>query len=526
MILRRLRIIAIAVALALVGAILPLAAMSYVSWRTAVSAAQETMSEFASELLERAERTIDGLDAALVSLNDFTGEACSDGHIGLMRHLTARTLPIYQLYFFENDTIRCTPWNRTFETLNLGEPDFVTDAGLEIFRTPPGVDGPDTEAADPMLMVRSGNYVAELDPDQFVDFIGTRSTILMLGTTDGTLLSLRGAVDAAPVKALTTAPDVGVAKGYIYGSARKARLAALAAKPLASIHAAVRREQVQLLPWGAFIALFVMGLTIWVLRRHLSPSAEMLSAIRKGELTVHYQPLVDMKSGRCIGAEALVRWHRQDGRTIAPDVFIPFAEAHGVISAVTDSVIASVVRELKRFLRDRRDLHIAINLGARDIEGGRVLRVLEKALHRSGIENQQIWLEVTERAFLDAEVAKAGLDDARNRQHTIAIDDFGTGYSSLSHLQNLPLDVLKIDKSFVDTIGSDSVTSLVTPHIIALAKTLKLRIVAEGISTEEQAAYLRDEGVDYGQGYLYAKPMPARDFIAFVTASDKALRTG
>ncbi len=517
--LRRLRIIAIAVALALVGAVLPLGAMSYVSWRSAVGGAEEMLNDIAADLLLRAEATIESVGTALVDLNNYGGETCTDGHIGLMRHVTARTPAIYELYYVEGDAIRCTPWSRTFEGLALGNPKFVTAGGLEIFQYPRPDSGTGAEDRAPLVLVRDGSYIAVVDPNRFVDVLGSHATTLVLGTEGGEILSVSGDLGKVPLQVLTLPPAAGVSEGYIYATAHKARLTALAARPLASIQTAIRREQLQLLPWGAFIALFVIGLTVWVLRRQLSPETEMLTAIRNGELIVHYQPLVDLQSGRCIGAEALVRWRRRDGRVIPPDMFIPFAEAHGVISAITDSVIDTVVRELKRFLRTDPELHIAINLGARDIEGARVLNVVEKALTKSGIRNEQIWLEVTERAFLDTEIAKAGLEEARARRHTIAIDDFGTGYSSLAHLQNLPLDVLKIDKAFVDTIGYDAVTSVVTPHIIALAKTLNLRIVAEGITTEEQASYLREAGVEYGQGYLFGKPMPAREFIAFAVRS-------
>ena len=515
---RRLRIIAIASALALIGAILPLGAMSYVSWRSAVDEAQSTLTDYSLELLRRAESSIEEVGSVIEALNEFNGESCTDGHIGLMRHLTARTPAIYELYYIEDDTIRCTPWSRTYEALSTTTVDFVTESGVEVSHYIDGIDGDaDTDDDHPMMVLRAGQYAAVINPSRFVDVIGTKSVTLVLATTGGEALSVRGNMDSAPMEALNRRPASGVEGGYIYATAAKSAWIALAAQPLSAIHAEVRHEQLQLLPWGAFIALFVIGLAIWVLRRRLSPEVEMLAAIKSGELFVQYQPLMDMRTGACTGAEALVRWRRRDGTVIPPDVFIPFAEAHGVISAITDAVILTVVREMKRFLRQRRDIHIAINLGARDIEGGRVLAVLEKALKKSGIQNEQIWLEVTERAFLDAEVAKAGLEDARARHHTIAIDDFGTGYSSLAHLQNLPLDVLKIDKAFVDTIGSEAVTSVVTPHIIALAKTLNLRIVAEGINTDEQAAYLREAGVDYGQGYLYGKPMPAREFVAFAS---------
>jgi sensor c-di-GMP phosphodiesterase-like protein len=162
-----------------------------------------------------------------------------------------------------------------------------------------------------------------------------------------------------------------------------------------------------------------------------------------------------------------------------------------------------------------RHLHIAINISAQDIRTGRVLDVMKDALSKTDIQTQQIWLEATERGFMDIDAARATIDQARKMGHAVAIDDFGTGYSSLSYLQGFPLDALKIDKSFVDTIDTNSATSSVTSHIIDMAKTLKLQIVAEGVETQAQADYLLAREVDFGQGWLFAKALPAEAFIAF-----------
>ncbi|WP_363612304.1 EAL domain-containing protein [Mesorhizobium sp.] len=263
------------------------------------------------------------------------------------------------------------------------------------------------------------------------------------------------------------------------------------------------------------MAAFIIGVVVWLSRRRLSPSGELQIAVRKHEFIVHYQPIVELRTGNCIGAEALVRWKRPNGSLVRPDLFIPLAEESGLITAITDQVIAMVVFDLNRLLVADRSLHIAINLSATDVGTARVLPIIEKALQHTGIQPQQIWLEATERGFVDINSARSTLIRAREMGHAVAIDDFGTGYSSLSYLEGLPLDALKIDKSFIDTISTNSATSSVTPHIIDMAKTLKLKIVAEGVETQAQADYLAARDVDYGQGWLFAKPMPASEFIAY-----------
>lgn len=171
--------------------------------------------------------------------------------------------------------------------------------------------------------------------------------------------------------------------------------------------------------------------------------------------------------------------------------------------------------DLNSLLVADRSLHIAINLSAADVGTERVLPVIARALQHTGIQPRQIWLEATERGFVDIEAARSTLTRARELGHAVAIDDFGTGYSSLFYLEGLPLDALKIDKSFINTISTNSATSSVTPHIIEMAKTLKLKIVAEGVEMQAQADYLLERDVDYGQGWLFARPMPAADFIAY-----------
>jgi sensor c-di-GMP phosphodiesterase-like protein len=276
-----------------------------------------------------------------------------------------------------------------------------------------------------------------------------------------------------------------------------------------------------LLPVGAFLAAFIVGIVAWFSRKRLSPLGELTLAVQNREFIVHYQPIVDLKTGQCVGGEALVRWQRPDGSLVKPDLFIPLAEDSGLIQPITDQIIETVIRDLGKLLLTDRALHISVNLSTEDVKTGRVLPVLEKALQHTGILTRQIWLEMTERSFLEIDVARSTVVKARELGHAIAIDDFGTGYSSLQYLEGLPLDALKIDKSFVDTIGRSTATSSVTSHIIDMAKTLNLVIIAEGVETREQWDYLRSRNVDLGQGFFFAKPMPASEFIAYCARTRK-----
>jgi sensor c-di-GMP phosphodiesterase-like protein len=205
---------------------------------------------------------------------------------------------------------------------------------------------------------------------------------------------------------------------------------------------------------------------------------------------------------------------------VRPDLFIPLAEESGLVVPLTDAVLDEIVKDLSALLSNQ-DLYISINLSARDVAATRFLELLTNRLKHTSIPPQRIAIEATERGFLDAKASKASMAAYRQAGHRILIDDFGTGYSSLSYLQDLEVDVLKIDKSFVDTINAEAVTSGVIPHIIAMAAQLNLKIVAEGVENEGQAKYLTERGVQCGQGWLFAKAMPVEEFMAWLNAADK-----
>lgn len=279
-------------------------------------------------------------------------------------------------------------------------------------------------------------------------------------------------------------------------------------------------ERLRALPWTWLLAGVAGGLSLsaWLglaMVRRLSPVGQLSDAVRRHQFIVAYQPIVDLATRRCIGAEALVRWKHQD-RIVRPDHFIPLAEHGGLIQAITDQVFDTILLELGEFLQRYKELYVSINLSAADLTSRRFLERLTPAITAAKISPQQIRIEATERCFLDAEAAKEVIQAFRDAGHPVYIDDFGTGYSSLSHLQNFQVDALKIDKSFVDTVDQDAASSSVASHIIDMALTLHVQVVAEGIEREEQACYLRTRGAQFGQGWLFSAPLTAPDFIRYV----------
>jgi diguanylate cyclase (GGDEF)-like protein/PAS domain S-box-containing protein len=242
--------------------------------------------------------------------------------------------------------------------------------------------------------------------------------------------------------------------------------------------------------------------------------SRLKNALHRDGLALHYQPVVDMGSGRVIGAEALLRLRTDDGSAIGPDCFIPVAEAAGMISQLGEWVAIEACRQHAAW-RDEGllEVTIAINVSPLQFRQRGFAERLEEIVRHAGIDPCHILLEVTESAVMEnVEEAIQTLHRIRSTGMQIALDDFGTGYSSLSHLSNLPLDKLKVDQSFVRRLEHDPASRAITGAIIALGRTLKLEMVGEGIESENAMSYLRDHGCDQAQGYLISHPLPPAAF--------------
>ncbi|MGD2137045.1 MAG: EAL domain-containing protein [Gammaproteobacteria bacterium] len=269
---------------------------------------------------------------------------------------------------------------------------------------------------------------------------------------------------------------------------------------------------------GAGTSIVLLILVAGILRRRLSLQGELESSLQKDEFEINYQPVIDLKSGCCVGAEALISWVQPGGKRVRPDLFIPLAEDTGLIEPLTEWLMKTLRHEMEDLLGSNRSYHIAINLSPCHFESDRILETSGHYFRNSKILPSQIIYEITERGLIEENkgVAREVMTKLRARQSHIAVDDFGTGYSSLGYISSFPLDYLKIDKRFVDAIGTDAPMAGLVDSIIDMAKRLELRIIAEGVETSEQADYLKQRGVDYVQGWYYAKAIPAAEFIAFV----------
>jgi diguanylate cyclase (GGDEF)-like protein/PAS domain S-box-containing protein len=257
------------------------------------------------------------------------------------------------------------------------------------------------------------------------------------------------------------------------------------------------------------IAVYDSALHAEALER-LQLRGDLQRAVRSDELVAHYQPTIDLKTGKISGFEALVRWNHPTRGLIPPVQFIPIAEQTGLIHAVGSMMLRAACRAAVEFnAASVRPLTMSVNVTAAQLARRDFVDEVFTVLNEVGLAPRYLTLEITESALLhDLDAIVDRLAALRSRGIRIAIDDFGTGYSSLAYLRDLPLDILKIDKAFVDTLATDANDAALTASIVAMSRSIHLTTVAEGVEEQAQADWLIDAECDYGQGYLWSRPIP------------------
>ena len=256
----------------------------------------------------------------------------------------------------------------------------------------------------------------------------------------------------------------------------------------------------------------------------LNLETDLWQAVERGELRVYYQPKVRLETGTICGFEALVRWQHPRHGLVSPADFIPLAEETGVILPIGNWVLREACRQARVWQDTRPDsepLQMAVNLSARQLSQPNLTESVALILEETGLDPHRLKLEITESVVMgDAESSIRTLRELKALGVQLAIDDFGTGYSSLSYLRRFPVDTLKIDRSFINNLGSNVEDTEIVRAIISLAQTLKLEVTAEGIETQAQATELAGLSCDWGQGYHFARPLPADAISALLESND------
>jgi sensor c-di-GMP phosphodiesterase-like protein len=271
-----------------------------------------------------------------------------------------------------------------------------------------------------------------------------------------------------------------------------------------------------------FLAIALFAVVILFPKRDPgNPVAELEQALKNGEFVPYYQPIVDITNGRVRGAEVLMRWRKPDGTVIAPAAFIPLAESSGLILEMTRSLMRSVRDEMGPSVVERPFLRIGFNLAARHFVDEQIVSDVREIFEGSPVRLSQIVLEVTERQSLDSLTsARRVIAALQGLGIKVAIDDIGAGHAGLSYMLKLGVDIIKIDKMFIDALGHENSSMTIIETLVDLARNMRMDVIAEGVENFEQVVALRERGIRAAQGYVFAPPLPGSSFLELLAAID------
>ncbi|WP_332726934.1 EAL domain-containing protein [Pseudomonas sp. ESBL9] len=479
---------------------------------------REQMSVHGERLLERLEQLFNQLRKGLDDLNNQPLRDCGPSMIDQLQQVSFQYRFIYEAIFYDGSQI-CSNWPaRLSLTPSPGREPDIKGPVYRYWLTSP--NEPDDNLAG--LMLGRGDFEVTTSRGHLSDAVDLPpgGSLLVVVDEGKRALPVLGQAQDWPPSA-GWPPDDGEVVVTDYRMLYRLPTDSSDYQLVLSLPRAEAKAYLAelwwMLPGSLLIALCMGALVLHLARQRQSLGGELQGALRRGEFKVRYQPIVDLNTRQFVGAEALIRWRHADGTMTSPELFIPLAESTGQIRKLTDFVLERTLEQLGPVLRANPQLYVSINLSACDVMEPRIGKVVARLLAIHEVAASQIAFEVTERGMIDVEVARLKLQALRDKGHSILIDDFGTGYSSLAYLQTLPVDCLKIDKAFIDALGYDAASSGVAPHIIRMAHALNLKVIAEGIEHDYQVELLRSEGVVYGQGWLFEKPLNAHQFRERIT---------
>lgn len=489
-------------------------------WFAHLRAVEETGSQlrtFAQQALNKTNTVIQQVNNARRAAEKYHGEICSAQHHAAMLNIVRGSLYVADLIYAHGDSFLCSSVFTPSRPYLMAPADYhrQPDIAVYYFRDTPFYAG------YKMVYMRRGNYVAIINPLTYSDVTSNDKAFsyAVYDTVTQSFFSVSHGADTA-----TLAKLVGTQDMTFQQDQRIYTIAHSDTRPIAIIVSAANDRYFQAfwhqatltLPLGMICSCLILLVWSRTRREFHSPRRMLTRALTKRQLELHYQPIIDIKNGKCVGAEALLRWPGFNGQVMSPAEFIPLAEKEGMIESITDYVVDELFNDLGDFLAGVPHIYISINLSAADFHSSRLISLIANKAKTHAVRAEQIKIEVTERGFIDVPKTTPVIQAFRQAGYEVAIDDFGTGYSNLHNLYSLNVDILKIDKSFIDTLTTNSTSHLIAEHIIEMAQSLRLKIIAEGVETAEQVAWLLKRGVQFCQGWHFARALPPQEFKRWV----------
>ncbi|MEI7222029.1 EAL domain-containing protein [Pectobacterium carotovorum] len=489
------------------------------------------VDDFSDVTVEHAGKIIQQATSALDILEQKFPPYCDNPHLDLLRKIAYDNDYIQDVVYIDGNRPRCSSMLSEINTMFLPAPDFHYKDVYDIWYK---IESP-LNKNKPMIYVGATRHLVVLNPRSFLDVpsysYNIQYALLEKNKQDGRVIL--SDLMSGNIYSRLTAGGNNPDRFYIDD-----KYYVLKPLPDSDLALVVRADKPA--SFSFYLTIFFSALPVFMLislmlseiisRKSLtiqSPRYVLNQALRQKEFELHYQPIIKLDTAQVVGCEALIRWRHSDGHLITPDSFIPMIRQVGLMKALTLFIINEALQTASVLKKSYPDMFVSINLEAAEFEDMSVFNYLVEQVAVYELKGANVNVELTESSMIEPQKAAPMVELYQQQGIDVAIDDFGTGYSGLSYLERVKANKLKIDKSFVGNISDHSPTDIVLSHIVSMAHCLNLHIVAEGIETPAQEAYLKSLGVAYAQGWLYSKALTQEALITFLaekgeTASDES----
>jgi sensor c-di-GMP phosphodiesterase-like protein len=498
-------------ALVLAGAGLGIALAWSAARALQLRASQAELARYAYYLQQNGDSLAGEVRTALDTIREDKLPFCSDQELAYMRGIVYNSAHIKDIGRNRDGRLYCTTGIGRLSSPPELQPSQIVTRGMHVFLDLPLLISPSARG----FLVEDRGVSVVLNPDAYkaLDQPPMMNTGLIYDRPGGRVYRVFGHEE--PLSSAEVIAQRPIERGgVVYLPLCSATYSAciVASEQRGSMMAVDRMHLVGFLVGGGLLGGSCALSAILFFSRQRNFQRSLRRAIRKGEVTVAYQPIVDLATAAIVGAEALARWTNDAGEQVSPEIFVEVAEQKGFIHELTQLMIHRVVAEIAELLH-RENFRVSINITAADLRDPGFFTSLDACLKNAGIRPAALGLELTERSTAEQGLVTDALARLKAAGHTVYVDDFGTGYSSLAYLHQLEIDAIKIDRAFTSTVGTEAVTASVVPQILDMARRLDLEVVVEGIETKEQADHFNQAGEGIlGQGWLFGKAVPAAEF--------------